>query len=53
MNITDTLRIRKYDDRNVVIEEYVTNTNPKTQKETSSWKFRGFYPNAGSAIRRF
>lgn len=51
MNITDTLRIRKYDDRNVVIEEYVTNINPKTQKEASNWKFKGFYPTARVALQ--
>lgn len=51
MNITDTLRIRRYDDRNVVIEEYVTNVNPKTRKETSSWKFKGFYSNARRALQ--
>ena len=51
MNITNNLRIRKYDDRNVVIEEHVTNVNPKTQKEASSWKFKGFYPNARSALQ--
>jgi hypothetical protein len=51
MNITNNLRIRKYDDRNVVIEEYVTNINPKTQKEASSWKFKGFYSNARNALQ--
>lgn len=51
MNITDTIRIRKYDDRNVVIEEYVTNVNPKTRKKTSHWKFKGFYPNVRVALQ--
>ncbi len=51
MNITNNLRIRKYDDRNVVIEEYVTNVNPKTRKETSHWKLKGFYSNARNALQ--
>lgn len=43
MNITDTLRIKRIDDRNVIIEKYETTVNPITKKENSSWKREGFY----------
>lgn len=52
MNITDTLRIRRHDKWNVVIERFETNTNPFTNEETSKWKVQGFYPTVYIALQR-
>ena len=50
MNITDTLRIKRVDDRNIIIEKYETTVNPVTKKENSSWKREGFYPTFRHAL---
>lgn len=51
MNITETLRVRRYDERNVVIEEYTTTVNPRTKEEASKWKLVGYYPTVSVAIQ--
>lgn len=50
MKITDTLRIKRVDDRNVVIEKYETTINPITKEGNSSWKREGFYSTFRQAL---
>lgn len=47
--ITDKLRVRRYDDRNFVVEEF--NEESKAKRERDKWKFVGYYPTFKTALR--
>lgn len=51
MNITDWLRIKRHDDRNVIIEIYEETKNPRTGEVNHAWKREGFYPTPRHALR--
>lgn len=51
IQINDKLRIRKLDDKNLIIEEYNDKIiNPKTKEESSGWQWRGYYGDLKSAL---
>ena len=52
MQITETLRIKRYDDRNVVLEQLTEGVNPKTREVSSKWKNIGYFPNVRMGLQR-
>ena len=51
LQINDKLRIRRTDDKNLVIEEYNDKiVNPKTKEITSGWKWCGYYGDLKTAL---
>lgn len=47
--ITDKLRVRRYDDRNFVVEEFKKDS--KAKRERDKWRFIGYYPTFKTALR--
>ena len=41
--INEKLRISKFDEHNLQLEEYRKGVNPKTKEEVWSWKWCGYY----------
>jgi hypothetical protein len=50
VNITDTLRIRRHDDKNIVVEILTETENKRTGEVNRSWKREGFYPTIKIAL---
>lgn len=50
IKITENLRIRRADDKNVVIEELRDVTNKKTQTTNKQWCWCGYYGSIRSAL---
>lgn len=48
--INEKLRISKFDEHNLKLEEYRKGVNPKTKEEVWSWKWCGFYGDLRSAL---
>ncbi|MBK0347873.1 hypothetical protein JDW15_04340 [Aerococcaceae bacterium zg-ZJ1578] len=51
MQITDNLRIKRLDDKNLVLEQYVDSVHPKTKAVTKKWKFVGYFGSVRSALQ--
>ena len=49
--INKGLRVRRYDDLNIIIERKAKRTNKKTGKGTMIWKVLGYYGNLASAMQ--
>lgn len=51
LQINDKLRIRRSDDKNLVIEEYNDKiVNPRTKEITSGWQWCGYYGDLKTAL---
>ena len=48
--INEKLRISKFDENNLQIEEYRKGINPKTKEEVWKWKWCGFYGDLQTAL---
>lgn len=48
--INDKLRISKFDENNLQIEEYRKGINPKTKEEVWNWKWCGYYGDLNTAL---
>ena len=52
LQINDKLRIRRTDEKNLVIEEYSDKiVNPRTKEITSGWQWCGYYGTLESALK--
>lgn len=51
LQIGDTVRISKYDERNLQIEELREITNPRTKETRLDWAWDGYYPDIKSALK--
>lgn len=51
MQITEDLRIRRFVDRNLILEKYTEGLNPKTKAVTKNWKVIGYYGNVKQVLR--
>ena len=52
LQINDKLRIRRTDEKNLVIEEYSDKiVNPKTKEITSGWQWCGYYGTLEAAFQ--
>lgn len=49
--INKGLRVRRYDDLNIIIERKAKRTNKETGKGTMIWKVLGYYGNLSSAMQ--
>ena len=49
--INKGLRVRRYDDLNIIIERKAKRTNKETGKGTMIWKVLGYYGNLASAMQ--
>lgn len=49
--INKGLRVRRYDDFNIIIERKAKRTNKETGKGTMVWKVFGYYGNLASAMQ--
>ena len=49
--INKGLRVRRYDDLNIIIERKTKRTNKETGKGTMIWKVLGYYGNLASAMQ--
>lgn len=49
--INKGLRVRRYDDLNIIIEKKAKRTNKETGKGTMIWKVLGYYGNLASAMQ--
>ena len=51
LQINDKLRVRRIDDKNLVIEEYNDKiVNPRTKEITSGWQWCGYYGDLKTAL---
>ena len=51
LQINDKLRIRRTDEKNLVIEEYSDKiVNPRTKEITSGWQWCGYYGDLKAAL---
>lgn len=50
IQITDKLRIRRADDRNLVIEEFRDVTDPKAKTTNKQWCWCGYYGDLKTAL---
>ena len=48
--INEKLRISKFDENNLQIEEYRRGINPKTKQEVWNWKWCGYYGDLKTAL---
>ena len=48
--INEKLRISKFDENNLQIEEYRKGINPKTKEEVWKWKWCGYYGDLKTAL---
>lgn len=52
LQINDKLRIRRTDEKNLVIEEYSDKiVNPRTKEITSGWQWCGYYSTLDAAFQ--
>lgn len=52
LQINDKLRVRRIDDKNLVIEEYNDKiVNPRTKEITSGWQWCGYYGTLEAAFQ--
>ncbi|GAQ18007.1 hypothetical protein OPHB3_1946 [Oceanobacillus picturae] len=47
----DNVRIRKWDESNYFIERLETYWNPKEKKETTDYKFKGYYSTVSACLK--
>ena len=48
--VNDTLRLRKIDPLNMVLEKLGTTYNPRTQVTKETWQFKGYFADYRSAF---